>query len=151
MALFLSTITNKVDKKGRVSVPASFRAVLVKAGSAGLVFFPSFKSAAIEACPVERMELLNNRVQGFDLFSENQDDLSSVLFAQAEEISLDTEGRILLSERLLAHGNIGESVSFVGKGSTFQLWNPEAFTAYQRDALARVKKAGLTLPAGGAA
>lgn len=148
MGLFLSTITNKIDKKGRVSVPASFRAVLGRKSGAGFVIFPSFRHAALEGCGLDRMESLSSRVEGLDLFSENQDDLASLLFASAEELTPDPEGRITLSERLLAHAGIKETVSFVGKGATFQVWNPEAFQAHQAAALQRAKKAGLTLPGG---
>ena len=140
MALFLSTFINKIDKKGRVSVPATFRTALASESFPGIIAFRSYKSEAIEACGMSRMESLNSSVESFDLFSDTHDDLASTIFADAQQLAFDGEGRIILPELLLAHAGLEEKVAFVGRGATFQLWQPERFERYQQEARQRMQQ-----------
>ncbi len=145
MALFLSTYTNKLDRKGRLSVPAPFRAALADQVFKGVVVFRSCKSPALDCVGMDRMEALSQSLDALDLFSDAQDDLAATLFADARPLAFDNEGRILLPEDLITHARLGEQAAFVGRGRTFQIWEPAAFAAYQAEARSRVKSAGLTL------
>jgi MraZ protein len=146
VALFLSTFVNKVDRKGRVSVPASFRAALAGQNFAGIVAFRSFKNAAIDGSGIDRIEEMSARLDTLDQFSEEYDSLSSI-FADAQQLPFDSEGRVLLPEDLASHAGITESAAFVGLGRTFQIWEPEAHRQYQGEKRDRAKRQGLTLPA----
>jgi len=155
MALFLSTFVNKVDKKGRVSVPASFRAALAGQAFAGIVAFRSYKLNALEACGIDRMDRLSRSMDDLDLFSQQQDDLAANIFADAHQLPFDSDGRIVLPDQLAQHAKIDDRAAFVGRGAMFQIWNPEAFLRFQDEARARAKQAGATLrlrppPLGGA-
>lgn len=153
MALFLSTFINKIDKKGRVSVPASFRAALISAPSnpsqdpsfSGIVVFRSLKHPALEGCSVDRMQRLSNSIDRLDLFSDAQDDLVSAIFADSHLLSLDSEGRVSLPEAFLTFANLSDQVAFVGRGATFQLWSPSVFQKVQEEARARLKREGLAV------
>ena len=147
MALFLSTHTNKVDKKGRVSVPALFRTHLSGAGPHGaFVLYPSPHHDALEGCTVEQMQELSARHATLPQFSPEHDELST-LFADSHPLSLDGEGRVGLPEELMAFANITENVAFVGAGATFQLWEPEAYAAHKASMRERMKENKRTLPA----
>lgn len=146
MALFLSTFVNKVDKKGRVSVPATFRAALAAQTFPGIVCYRSFTAPCVEGCGMDFMERLSDGAQSFDAFSAEQDDLSSLIFADARQLPWDPEGRIVLPEDVMAHAGIAESVAFVGKGQTFQLWEPAAYKAVEAEIRARALQARPTLP-----
>lgn len=139
MTMFLSTFTNKLDKKGRVSVPAPFRAALSQQPFQGIIGLRSHKFEAIEAFGWNRMEQISNTLDNYDLFSDAQDDLSAAIFAEAQQLPFDGEGRIILPELLLVHAKITESVTFVGRGPTFQLWSPELFEAYQKEVRQRIQ------------
>lgn len=145
MTLFLSTFLNKLDKKGRVSVPASFRLVLSGQSFQGIVAFRSYKFPAIEGMGMERMQRLSDSVDQLDLFSETQEDLTATIFADAQMIAFDGDGRVVLPQALLDHANIKDTVAFVGRGATFQIWNPEAFEAHQVEARKRVHEKQSTL------
>ncbi len=138
MTVFLSSYQNKIDKKGRVSVPASFRSVLSRQTFQGIVAFRSLTSCAIEAFGMDRMERLSDQMDTFDPFAQDQDDLTASIFADAHPLPFDKEGRILLPESLLQHAELQETVSFVGRGATFQLWNPAHFQAHQKKARERL-------------
>lgn len=145
MALFLSTYTNKLDRKGRLSVPAPFRAALADQAFKGVVAFRSCKYPALDCFGMDRMESLGHSLDALDLFSDTQDDLAATIFADARPLAFDTEGRIILPEDLITHANLTEQAAFVGRGHTFQIWEPTAFAAWQTEARSRVRSAGLTL------
>ena len=147
--MFLSTFINKLDKKGRVSVPATFRSALAGQSFQGLIAYRSYTSAAIEACGVSMMHQLISSVDDMDLFSEERLDISSTVFADCDQLSFDSEGRINLTDTLIQHAGIAERVAFVGCGSTFQIWDPEAFTRYREEARKRLQARGFTLTVNG--
>jgi len=146
VALFLSTFVNKVDRKGRVSVPASFRAALADSAFAGIVLYRSFLHPCAEGCGLDFMERLSASTETLDLFSAEQEDLSALIFADSRPLAWDPEGRVVLPEDLIAHAGIGEAAAFVGTGRTFQLWQPDAYRAHEAEIRARALKTRPTLP-----
>ena len=149
MALFLSTTINKVDTKGRVSVPAAFRAALAGQSFHGIVALPSFKYAAIQCGGMDWMQQLSRGVDAFDVFSDEHDTLTAALFANAQQLAFDGEGRIVLPANLVEHANISKTAAFVGRGPLFEIWQPDAFNGYRGEATQRAAEQGLTLrPAG---
>ena len=146
--LFLSTFINKVDKKGRVSVPSPFRASISGTSFQGVVLFRSYKHSALEGCGMDQMEAMCAQVDHLPLFSDERDALTDSIFADAVPLAFDPEGRITLTDDLRDHAGLSESVAFVGKGRMFQLWSPEAFATHQADARARAKRQNLSLRRG---
>lgn len=140
MGLFLSTFVNKVDKKGRVSVPATFRAALNAQSFQGIIAYRSFTAACIEGCGMDFMERLSESTQDLAAFSPEQEDITALIFADARQLSWDGEGRIVLPEDLIAYADLTENASFVGKGQTFQIWNPAAYADLDAEIRARALK-----------
>ena len=101
MALFLSTYTNKVDRKGRVSVPAPFRASLAGEAFQGIVLFRSNHHVCLEGFGYSAMEELGSRLDHFDLFSAEQDDMATAIFGAAVQLPFDGDGRIILPADLI--------------------------------------------------
>jgi MraZ protein len=145
MALFLATFINKVDRKGRVSVPASFRAALADQSFPGIVVYRSHKYPALDAFGADRMERLSASIDNLALFSEQQDDLAATIFADARQLPFDSDGRIVLPEDFAAHAGIAGNAAFVGRGPSFQIWEPRAFQNFQTEARERIRRAGVTL------
>lgn len=146
MGLFLSTYTNKVDSKGRVSVPATFRAALAREPFQGVVLFRSYKHDALEGCGFSRMEALSQTIdEQTDIFSESQDDITAAIFADAIQLPFDGDGRIVLPKDLVDFAGIKDRAAFVGRGKTFQLWSPESFQDFQAEARERVKQGKISL------
>ncbi len=145
LALFLSTFVNKVDRKGRVSVPATFRTAVAGQSFPGIIAFRSFKLPAVEASGVDRMEEMSARIDALDEFSEDRDALASV-FADAHQLAFDGEGRIVLPQLLVDHAGITENAAFVGLGRTFQIWEPQRFERHQAELRERARRQGTTLP-----
>ena len=143
MAVFIGTFENKVDRKGRVSVPAPFRQILATSAFQGIIAFRYHTPNAMEACSLEFMERLDQSVSNFELFSEEHDDLAFNIFAESHQLPFDGEGRVILPPALLEVTGIEDRAAFVGKGATFQIWEPAALKA--RKAAARQRAPNLTL------
>ncbi len=145
MELFLSTFVNKVDRKGRVSVPATFRSAVAEQSFPGIVVFPSFRYEALDASGIKRMEEMSERLNTLDEFSEEHENLS-MLFAATQPLSFDPEGRIILPENLAEYAHITDSAAFVGLGKSFQIWEPSRFADHQAMLRERARQQGTSLP-----
>ncbi len=157
MALLVGRHVNRIDKKGRVSVPKPFRAALARSFSArsrqeqdadafaGLYAFPSFKYPALEACDETFMTRLADGLEDLDVFSDDQDDLAAVILENARELPMDPEGRVVLTDELRDYANIRGEVLFVGRGARMMMWEPKAYEAQRGQAFERARARGATL------
>jgi len=132
--MFLSTYENKLDKKGRVSVPASFRSYLSNLGYNGIICYPSFNNQSIEAWPQDRIEKISNTIDSLSPFEEKRDFFATSVLSESINLQFDSEGRILLNQKLLKHAKIKNSMVFVGQGKTFQIWEPTIFEKFKTNA-----------------
>jgi MraZ protein len=148
MTQFYDTYTNRLDRKGRVSVPAPFRAVLDRLGATDLILSPNHKHPCIDARPDTLFRQIAASLDTLDMFSDEHDDLATTLFARATSAMPDAEGRITLPERLIAHAGFTDQVAFMGVGPSFQLWTPEAAAARAAEAERRSLERRLTVPRG---
>ena len=136
---FLSTFTNRLDAKGRVSIPASFRAVLARDGFDGLYCCPTLDRKAVDAGGNRLRDQIRSSLQLFEAFSEDHEYLSTTLIGESEVLKIDQDGRVILTEALKQHAGIADQVTFVGQGYKFQIWEPGRFAAYRDEAKARVR------------
>ena len=145
VALFLSTFVNKVDRKGRVSVPATFRAAVADQGYPGIVAFPSPRYDALEASGMKRMDEIIARMDALEEYSDEYEKLKT-LFAEAHQLPFDTEGRIVLPENLIDYAHIGDSAAFVGVGRSFEIWEPAHYGDHRATLRDRTRQQGIRLP-----
>lgn len=150
MTQFYDTYTNRLDRKGRVSVPAAFRAVLERLGANDLILSPNHKYPCIDARPDTLFRRIAASLDTLEMFSDDHDDLATTLFARATSAMPDAEGRIALPERLIAHAGLTDQVTFMGVGASFQLWAPDAAAARMAEAERRSLERRLTVPRGSA-
>ena len=138
--MFLSSYENKLDKKGRVSVPATYRSYLSNLGYNGVICYPSFNNYSIEAWPQDRIEKISNTIDSLNPFEEKRDYFATSILSESVNLQFDSEGRISLTSKLLKHAKIKSSMLFVGQGQTFQIWEPTTFEKFKVNAR---KKANL--------
>ncbi|MCW5771991.1 MAG: division/cell wall cluster transcriptional repressor MraZ [Rhodospirillaceae bacterium] len=147
MALLIGRFANKIDGKGRVSVPKSFRDVMMAQASdfAGVYAYPLFKAAAIEFCGEIFMQRLTDSIDEIDMFSDDHDDLASILLESAHSLAFDPEGRVTLPDELIEHAGLQKMALFVGRAKKFHVWNPETYEAQRSQAFERARSRGATL------
>jgi MraZ protein len=130
VVLFLSTFANKIDSKGRVSVPAQFRASLISQDFSGIILYESFVNECIEGCDINRIKRLSESIDNLDPFSEERDAFATTILASAQQVNMDQDGRVVIPENLLKVAKIKGEALFVGKGATFEIWQKERFDIY---------------------
>jgi len=123
---FLSTFQNRIDAKGRVSVPAKFREILEVQGARSIFARTSAVEPMIEAGGPEWMAHTYSIIEQHDPTSELYDDYAMSLLGDTVELTIDTEGRVVLPESLMRHAGLEEAAAFVGVGSHFRIWEPKA-------------------------
>ena len=141
MELFLSTFENRVDKKGRLSVPAPFRAVLERRRDP-LFLFKSLTEPCLEGCGAERIEQIVDAIDSMDSLSTEVATLQTML-SSAQEMKLDSEGRIMLSADFIAFAELQGVALYAGIGRSFQIWMPDRYRTREADARNRAKTSGL--------
>ena len=135
MGRFLANTVNSIDKKGRVSVPASFRAVL---GNQNLLYtMLSISAPTIEAGGPQLIDAGEARLAQMDPFSEEYEIWSFYVHGDSDQLKIDGDGRIMLGEGMREHAGIKDKVAFVGRGHFFQMWEPKKFRDYQKETRAK--------------
>ena len=141
MDLFLSHFENRIDRKGRLSVPASYRLVLERSRSA-LYLYKSLTHPCLEGCGPERIAQIVDAIDRLDTLSEEAETLQTML-SSAQEMKMDAEGRVLLSEDFLQFADLSDSALIAGIGRSFQIWQPAAWRARETSARGRARTGGL--------
>ncbi|MFZ4533054.1 MAG: division/cell wall cluster transcriptional repressor MraZ [Alsobacter sp.] len=139
MDRFVSSFTNRLDAKGRVSIPASFRAVMARDGFEGLYVHPSLEAQALDAGGNGLLREIDALIATLPPFSDERDHFSTALYGISEVLKVDPEGRVGLTDTLKAHAGITDAVTFVGLGHKFQVWEPSAFQRHLDEARAKVR------------
>src|ERR1700704_1306284 len=129
MNRFVSQFTLRLDAKGRVSIPAPFRAVLARDGFDGLYCYPALDRPALDAGGNALMAEIDALIARFPPYSEEREQFSAALYSPSEILKMDAEGRVVLSEPMKDHAGISDAVAFAGLGHKFQIWEPERFRA----------------------
>ena len=147
MPLLVGEHTNRIDRKGRVSVPKQFRDYLEgKGGFPGVYVYPSPKLATIEGCHEERMKQIADSLDDLDLFSEKQNDLAILVLGRAHALPFDPEGRVVLPAALVDYAGLNGEAMFVGCGYTFQIWNPATYEPLRDQRAEEYREQGGSLP-----
>ena len=139
MALFLSTFENKVDSKGRVSVPSQFRSMLQGQDFSGIVLYESSINTCVEGCSIERIQRLSEAIDDLDPSSRERDAFAATILGGAAQLPFDSDGRVILPKNLMEFAGIKDKAVFIGKGQTFEVWEPNAFNEYLKKSREQIK------------
>ncbi|RJG44570.1 division/cell wall cluster transcriptional repressor MraZ [Mesorhizobium sp. DCY119] len=140
MDRFLSNAVNRIDAKGRVSVPAHFRSVVQKRGYSELYALRALDIPALDVGGLDLLDRYEQRIAQEDPFLQTADDMSFFCHGDGMFLKLDQDGRITVSDFMREHTGISSEVVFVGRGNFFQMWEPERLRAYGAEVRARLLK-----------
>ncbi|HEX9905515.1 MAG TPA: division/cell wall cluster transcriptional repressor MraZ [Propylenella sp.] len=136
---FVATFVNRLDQKGRVSVPAPFRGVLAREGEEGLYCYPALDRPAIDGGGARLRQAIAKRLDVFETFSEDHESLSTAFYGESRILKIDPDGRVVLPEEFRAYAGIVDTAVFVGQGFKFQIWEPDRFAQRQRETRAHLR------------
>src|SRR6478672_5350384 len=139
MDRFVSNYTLRLDAKGRVSIPAPFRAVLARDGFEGVYCYPTLDRPALDAGGNALLAEIETLMARYSPYSEEREQFSAALYSTSEILKIDGEGRVVLSESLKTHAEITDVVAFAGLGHKFQIWEPGRFRAELAEATEKVR------------
>ena len=139
MDRFVSHYILRLDAKGRVSVPAPFRALLARDGFEGFFCCPAPDRPALEAGGNAFLAEIEQLIASFPPFSEEREHFATALYATSESVKMDGEGRVTLSDALKDHAGIMQAAAFVGLGHKFQIWAPDRFSAQLSEATGKMR------------
>lgn len=128
---FLSNATNRIDAKGRVSVPASFRSVLSERGIQELYCLQDLVYPAISVGGPDLLDRYERQIASVDPFSPEANRMSLLVHGGGVFMRLDAEGRLMVTDFIRDFTGISSEVTFVGRSDHFQLWQPKAFQEAQ--------------------
>jgi MraZ protein len=151
MDRFVSHYVLRLDAKGRISIPAPFRAVLTQDGFEGLFCCPALDRPAIDVGGKALLGEIEQLIASFPPYSEEREQFSTALYGTSETLKMDAEGRVTLTEALKDHAGIMEAASFVGLGHKFQIWAPDRLGKQLSEATGAVRKMRKRLSAQGMA
>ena len=151
MDRFVSNFTLRLDAKGRVSIPASYRAVLACDGFDGLYCYPALDQPAVDAGGNALLSEIETLIASFPPYSDEWDAFTLSLYGTSETLKIDSEGRVILSDTLKSHAGITAEIAFVGLGHKFQIWEPGRFRAQLAEATEKVRALKRELGSRGAA
>jgi MraZ protein len=151
MDRFVSNFILRLDAKGRVSIPAPFRAVLARDGYEGLYCYPALDKPALDAGGNALFSEIEALIGRYPPYSDEREQFSAALFGTSETLKVDGEGRVLLTDSLKSHAGITDAAAFVGLGHKFQIWEPQRFRAELAEATEKVRALKKQLGSQGAA
>jgi MraZ protein len=139
MDRFVSNHALRLDAKGRVSIPASFRAVLARDGFQGLYCYPTLDAPALDAGGNGLLAEIEALIGRFAPYSQEREQFAAALYGTSEVLKIDGEGRVMLTEPLKTHAGITDAIAFVGLGQKFQIWEPSRFRTQLAEATEKVR------------
>lgn len=141
--IFYGQETSKVDSKGRIAVPAFFRAALgwTREKSVEVCVCETEGKPALELAPTAFVNDLVIRASTPGQMTEQQRAMVRLMLPRIRRLAIDEDGRFILPEKFKSHAALEDQAHFAGIGRTFQIWTPGNFAADQE---ARRARAGVT-------
>jgi MraZ protein len=141
--MFRGATSLNLDVKGRLAVPSKHRDAL-QAQCAGNLVLTAHPHGCLLLYPQPAWEPIQAKMMALSSFDKQSSALQRLLVGYAEDIILDSAGRLLVSPSLREFAAIAKQAMLVGQGSHFELWNMDAWRAQ----LERVMSGDeMTLPA----
>ena len=123
---FLGNIEAKTDAKGRAFLPAVFRKVLQASGEENLVLRRDVFQPCLVLYPEsvwnERLDMLKQQLR---LWKPVHQQMFRQFVSEAEVVTLDGNGRFLISKRLQRAAGISQDIQFIGMDDTIEIWSPQ--------------------------
>lgn len=127
--MFVSTYETSLDAKGRVSVPAPFRAAL--AGGNRIFLWPAIDgSGCLEGGGDELMALYRQTLARMAPNDPNRRAFMHTIFTRSADLKMDDTGRISIPASLLEAAGIEKKLVFAGAFDRFHIWEPSRFAAF---------------------
>ena len=136
---FVGKFLNRIDKKGRVSVPALWRPKLLGTEFSGIVAQITNDYNSVDGYSQKYLERYQEWLDKQDPLLEGNEYEATLIFGSSM-LPFDKEGRVLLPDLIKKKAKLKNEALFVGMGRKFRIWEPSSFEDYENKARAYMKK-----------
>ena len=126
MAGLVGTHSYQLDPKGRLSLPKGFREAFSDGANLTLGF-----DGCIWVFPIDEWARRSQEVKARPLSDAQGRALGRIFFGKAETVELDSQGRLLVPQRLRAKAGIGRETVAVGVDDYLEIWDGDAWKRYE--------------------
>lgn len=126
--MFRGATSLNLDAKGRLAVPSRHREALMSQ-SAGRLVLTAHPHGCLLLYPQPAWEPIQAKLTSLSSFNKQSSALQRLLVGHAEDLEMDSAGRLLVSPTLREFAKLDKQAMLVGQGSHFELWNMEAWKA----------------------
>ena len=129
MASFKGQSSYSVDSKGRVAIPAKMRSAMQPEANETFVMTRGYEDCVI-LYPLDRWRQIEQEIGGLNMYNNDARRFTRIIMMWAEEVQLDGQGRIRLTEDLSQHAKITDKALIIGSYDHIEVWDPDVFDAY---------------------
>lgn len=128
MKVFSSTYSFKIDRKGRLSIPAPFRTALAARNSEGMLAWRAPSQPAIRVFPTSLIDDIAVQIDPMAVLRAAPVEVPAAV-RESVPLAADSEGRVVLSDELIRHARLEDTALLVGMVHHFEIWNPALHAA----------------------
>lgn len=129
MAFFTSEYECKLDAKGRLVLPAKFKASLPEASGNELMVRRGFEPCLV-LYPMVEYKKIFSRIAGLNEFNEEYRALQRNFFRGNTQVELDSLGRFLVPKPMIKYAQLEKEVIMVGMGNRIEVWNAASYEEF---------------------
>jgi MraZ protein len=126
MTFFTGRYDSRLDAKGRLVLPAKFKAQLPAEEGNELVIQMGFEPH-LNIYPMLEFKKVMSRVSGLSDFNEENRQLQLNFFSTITTVELDDNGRFLIQKNMLSYAQLQKDVVLIGMGTKIVLWDPNLY------------------------
>lgn len=145
--MFLGVSTLSLDAKGRLAVPARYRARLEACCASQLVVTINPREPCLWMYPVPEWEEIARKLSRLPTLNPQNQLMQRLILGHAQEVEMDAQGRILLGAQLRDYAGLTRQAAVVGQGHKFEIWDEERWSAQRLAWLAAAGEPGPELSA----
>ena len=121
--LFKGIHTLNLDSKGRLGIPVKYRDHIMGLLKGSMVITIDTEDKCLLLYPAATWSKIQNKINELPSFNQNARRIQRLLIGHAEDIDVDTNGRILISRPLRDYASLSKKVTLIGQGEKFEIWD----------------------------
>lgn len=132
--MFRGSSTVSIDSKGRVAIPARYRESILNAGNGSMVVtLNNTKERCLWLYAVDQWLKVEKKIVALPSFNPEHQKLKRFMVGHANDVDMDSSGRILLPAHLREFAGLDKTVFMVGQGNKFEIWSKDMWEAKRAD------------------
>ena len=116
-----------LDGKGRLTIPTKYRNTITDQSNGSMVVTMDTEEKSLLLYPSTIWATIEKKINDLPSFSKNHRRIQRILIGHAEDLDIDSAGRILLSKPLRLAADMTKKITLIGQGQKFEIWNEDTW------------------------